>query len=92
MPAMPRVIVMGGSLGGLTAALLLRDAGCDVRVAGRYVHRQAEHVGYDQAVDPDGPGAGQPVAGHEANGLAVDQRSGHPTSSIRQRAPDTVHL
>jgi 2,6-dihydroxypyridine 3-monooxygenase len=29
---MPRVIVMGGSIGGLTAALLLRDAGCDVRV------------------------------------------------------------
>ena len=29
---MPRVIVMGGSVGGLTAALLLRDAGCDVRV------------------------------------------------------------
>ena len=32
MPAMPRVIVMGGSLGGLTAALVLRDTGCDVRV------------------------------------------------------------
>jgi 2-polyprenyl-6-methoxyphenol hydroxylase-like FAD-dependent oxidoreductase len=29
---MPIVIVMGGSLGGLTAALVLRDAGCDVRV------------------------------------------------------------
>jgi 2,6-dihydroxypyridine 3-monooxygenase len=29
---MPRVIVMGGSLGGLTAALVLRDAGCQVRV------------------------------------------------------------
>jgi 2,6-dihydroxypyridine 3-monooxygenase len=29
---MPRVIVMGGSLGGLTAALVLRDIGCDVRV------------------------------------------------------------
>src|SRR5947209_17504270 len=29
---MPRVIVMGGSVGGLTAALVLRDAGCDVRV------------------------------------------------------------
>jgi 2,6-dihydroxypyridine 3-monooxygenase len=26
------VIVMGGSVGGLTAALVLRDAGCDVRV------------------------------------------------------------
>jgi 2,6-dihydroxypyridine 3-monooxygenase len=29
---MPRVIVVGGSVGGLTAALVLRDAGCDVRV------------------------------------------------------------
>jgi len=29
---MPGVIVMGGSLGGLTAALVLRDVGCDVRV------------------------------------------------------------
>jgi len=29
---MPSVIVMGGSLGGLTAALVLRDAGCHVRV------------------------------------------------------------
>ena len=32
MPGMPRVIVMGGSVGGLTTALVLRDAGCDVRV------------------------------------------------------------
>lgn len=30
--AMPSVAVVGGSLGGLTAALLLRDAGCDVTV------------------------------------------------------------
>ena len=29
---MPRVVVMGGSVGGLTAALVLRDAGCEVRV------------------------------------------------------------
>jgi 2,6-dihydroxypyridine 3-monooxygenase len=29
---MRRVIVVGGSVGGLTAALVLRDAGCDVRV------------------------------------------------------------
>lgn len=28
----PRVIVMGGSLGGLAAALWLRDAGCDLQV------------------------------------------------------------
>lgn len=32
MTGMPRVIVTGGSIGGLTAALVLRDAGCDVRV------------------------------------------------------------
>jgi 2,6-dihydroxypyridine 3-monooxygenase len=30
-----RVVVMGGSLGGLTAALFLRDAGCDVTVLER---------------------------------------------------------
>ncbi len=29
---MPRVAVVGGSIGGLTAALVLRDAGCDVEV------------------------------------------------------------
>jgi 2,6-dihydroxypyridine 3-monooxygenase len=29
---MPSVVVMGGSVGGLTAALVLRDAGCEVRV------------------------------------------------------------
>ena len=28
----PRVAVMGGSLGGITAALVLRDVGCDVHV------------------------------------------------------------
>ena len=26
------VVILGGSVGGLTAALVLRDAGCDVRV------------------------------------------------------------
>jgi 2,6-dihydroxypyridine 3-monooxygenase len=29
---MPRVSIAGGSIGGLTAALVLRDVGCDVRV------------------------------------------------------------
>jgi 2,6-dihydroxypyridine 3-monooxygenase len=32
MTRMPTVAVVGGSLGGLTAALLLRDAGCEVTV------------------------------------------------------------
>ncbi len=32
MPRMPRVAVVGGSLGGLTAALVLADIGCDVTV------------------------------------------------------------
>ncbi len=32
MGSMPRVAVVGGSLGGLTAALLLRDLGCEVSV------------------------------------------------------------
>lgn len=32
MSRMPRVSIAGGSVGGLTAALVLRDAGCDVQV------------------------------------------------------------
>lgn len=32
MSRMPRVSVIGGSVGGLTAGLVLRDAGCDVRI------------------------------------------------------------
>ena len=32
MSGMPRVGIAGGSVGGLTTALVLRDAGCDVRV------------------------------------------------------------
>lgn len=32
---MPKVIIMGGSLGGLTAALFLREAGCVVTVSER---------------------------------------------------------
>jgi 2,6-dihydroxypyridine 3-monooxygenase len=35
MVGRPRVIVMGGSLGGLTAGLTLRDIGCDVTVLER---------------------------------------------------------
>jgi 2,6-dihydroxypyridine 3-monooxygenase len=32
MPDRPRVAVVGGSLGGVTAGLVLRDAGCEVQV------------------------------------------------------------
>jgi 2,6-dihydroxypyridine 3-monooxygenase len=32
MPGGPRVAVVGGSLGGVTAGLVLRDVGCDVQV------------------------------------------------------------
>ena len=32
MTAMPRICVVGGSIGGLTAALVLRDLGCEVDV------------------------------------------------------------
>lgn len=39
---MPRVDVIGGSIGGLTAALVLRDAGCDVQV---YERSDADLVG-----------------------------------------------
>jgi 2,6-dihydroxypyridine 3-monooxygenase len=35
MSGRPKVIVMGGSLGGLTAGLTLRDIGCDVTVLER---------------------------------------------------------
>ncbi|MGI9556455.1 MAG: FAD-dependent monooxygenase [Solirubrobacterales bacterium] len=38
MAEKPKVIVVGGSLGGLTAALVLRDAGCDVTVYERSNH------------------------------------------------------
>src|SRR5919206_493365 len=31
-PAMPRVAIMGGSVGGLTAALFVREIGCEVQV------------------------------------------------------------
>ena len=30
--AMPSIAIVGGSIGGLTAALVLRDIGCDVTV------------------------------------------------------------
>ena len=38
MGSMPRVAVVGGSLGGLTAALVLKDLGCEVSVYERSHH------------------------------------------------------
>jgi len=35
VPSMPQVTIVGGSVGGLTAALVLRDIGCDVQVLER---------------------------------------------------------
>ena len=46
---MPRVAVVGGSLGGLTAALLLRDLGCEVSVYERS-HEELEAKGAGIAV------------------------------------------
>jgi 2,6-dihydroxypyridine 3-monooxygenase len=45
--AMPRVAVVGGSLGGLTAALVLRDAGCEVDV---YERSHAPLSGYGAGI------------------------------------------
>ena len=36
---MPRVAIIGGSIGGLTAALVLRDLGCDVQVFERSTNK-----------------------------------------------------
>ena len=49
MGSMPRVAVVGGSLGGLTAALLLRDLGCQVSVYERS-HEELEAKGAGIAV------------------------------------------
>lgn len=49
MGSMPRVGVVGGSLGGLTAALLLRDLGCEVSVYERS-HEELEAKGAGIAV------------------------------------------
>src|SRR5580658_6498856 len=54
---MPSVIVMGGSVGGLTAALLLRDAGCEVRVFERGGRSEADvcsSTGWIRFLRPDG--------------------------------------
>jgi 2-polyprenyl-6-methoxyphenol hydroxylase-like FAD-dependent oxidoreductase len=48
----PRVAVVGGSLGGLYAALTLRDAGCDVQVFERSPHALSSR-GAGIVVQPD---------------------------------------
>src|SRR5437588_655142 len=51
---MPRVVVTGGSVGGLTAALVLRDAGCDVTVFERSsAALQARGAGTITSADAD---------------------------------------
>jgi 2,6-dihydroxypyridine 3-monooxygenase len=65
---MPRVIVMGGSVGGLTAALVLRDAGCDVRVYER------------SAAALQARGAG--IAALEATLRYLTERGGRPVAQV----------
>jgi 2,6-dihydroxypyridine 3-monooxygenase len=66
----PRAIVCGGSLGGLTAALVLRDAGCEVEV-------------YERAPRPlSGRGVG--IVAHPATIRYPVERGGtDPTSPVR---------
>ena len=63
-----RVAVVGGSLGGLTAALLLRDAGCEVDV---YERSASELLGY---------GAG--IVVHEATVRYFRERTATPLEQI----------
>ncbi len=65
---MPRVAVMGGSVGGLTAALVLRDAGCDVRV---YERSSA-------ALQARGAG----IAALEATLRYLTERGGRPVAQV----------
>ena len=65
---MPRVAVMGGSVGGLTAALVLRDAGCDVRVFERS----------SAALQARGAG----IAALEATLRYLTERGGRPVADV----------
>jgi 2,6-dihydroxypyridine 3-monooxygenase len=65
----PKVIVVGGSLGGLTAALVLRDLGCDVQVYERSRHQLS--------------GRGVGIVAHPATIRYSLERAGHdPTSPV----------
>jgi 2,6-dihydroxypyridine 3-monooxygenase len=68
----PSAIVVGGSIGGLTAALLLRDAGFDVTVLERS----------DAALE--GRGAG--IVLHEATARYLVERAGLSVESISEQA------
>src|ERR1700761_7533946 len=66
--SMPRVVVAGGSGGGLTTALVLRDAGCDVRVYER------------SAAALQARGAG--IAALEATLRYLTERGGRPAGQV----------
>ncbi|MGH3172374.1 MAG: FAD-dependent monooxygenase, partial [Streptosporangiaceae bacterium] len=65
---MPRVAVTGGSVGGLTAALVLRDAGCDVTVFERS----------SAALQARGAG----IATLEATLRYLTERAGRPVADV----------
>ena len=64
---------MGGSIGGLTVALLLRDLGCDVEVYER------------SPSDLEGRGAG--IVLHRASGRYLSERLGLPLDEFSEKAP-----
>jgi 2,6-dihydroxypyridine 3-monooxygenase len=71
-----RVAVVGGSLGGLTAALFLRDAGCDV---------------FERSPRPlEGRGAG--IVLHPATVRYVVERTDHDIASISAKATRLRYL
>jgi 2,6-dihydroxypyridine 3-monooxygenase len=64
-----KAVVVGGSLGGLTAALVLRDAGCDVEVYERSRHPLS--------------GRGVGIVAHPATiRYSVERGSGDPSSPV----------
>jgi 2,6-dihydroxypyridine 3-monooxygenase len=73
-----RVAVVGGSIGGLTAALLMRDAGYDVDV---YERSTAEQAGY---------GAG--IVVHEATVRYLRERSTGDPDALSVAAPSLRYL
>jgi 2,6-dihydroxypyridine 3-monooxygenase len=68
MGGKPRVAVVGGSLGGLTAALLFRDLGCQVEIYER------------STTEPVNLGAG--IVAHQATVRYLLERSGIPIDRV----------